>query len=247
MVFVVGTGRSGTHFLTGCLISHPQITDLTGGKENPFVFENAVRLAAGTSKRGDGLSLVWKYRLLRLRAHDRVLVDQSHPNLWNYQLLSESFPAAVWLALVRDPRAVVASMLRHSGVRNRTEEWRSYPFPNPFIGLTWASRTEFERASLTGRCAYRWLSHAERTLELVRTGAVIPVSYERLVRDPESVVAELAREIGVDTPGRIDFAADTSSISKWERELTASQVDEILEIANKRMVLSDLRQILGEP
>ncbi len=212
MVFVVGTGRSGTHFLTRCLIRHPRVTDLTGGAENPLVFQNSVRLAAGTAKRGDGWLLVWKYRMMRLRAGKKVLVDQSHPNLWNFELLSASFPSAAWLALVRDPRSVVASMLEHSGVRARTEEWRSYPFPNPFLGLTKTSKAGFERASLAGKCAYRWLSHAERTLELVRAGAVTPVSYERLVLDSEAVMVELAREIGLDAPSPTDYEAETSSI-----------------------------------
>jgi hypothetical protein len=38
ILFVVGTGRSGTHFLTRCLLGNPDVVDRMGGHEDPTVF-----------------------------------------------------------------------------------------------------------------------------------------------------------------------------------------------------------------
>lgn len=246
MILVVGTGRSGTHFLTSCLLAHPEVTDLTGGNENPIVFATAVRLATGRQQPGDAANLVSKYGGLLRDSGERVLLDQTHPNLWNFEILSSAFPQASWVGLVRDPRAVVASMLQHPGVRARAEEWRTYPLPNRFLGVTTRNRERYEDASLAGRCAFRWLSHVERTLELASSGSLRPLSFERLIQDTSASVASIWADAGLVPVPNAVFAADVSTLDRWVEVLEPAQIDEVVEIATQSSAYAELRSILGD-
>lgn len=64
--FVVGTGRSGTHFLTSVLLENPALTDLRSGKENTKVLYRVAKAAQLNSKTLPSLNIAY-YRLSRLR------------------------------------------------------------------------------------------------------------------------------------------------------------------------------------
>lgn len=245
-IFIVGTGRSGTHFLTSCLLQHPEITDLAGGEEHPLVFDTATRLATGRGRPFDSMSLVFRYRYLLMRSRGLVFLDQSHPNLWNFDLLSKSFPGALWVGLVRDPRAVVASMLSHKGVRRRSEQWKSYSLPNPFLGISEENLDEYRAASLAQRCAWRWSSHIERTLELARAGLLVPVGYERLVESTEMTCGAVWRQAGLQAVEGIEYGANRESIDKWKTSLNSTEIHEVEAIAEGCTAYSAIREMLGE-
>lgn len=176
-----------------------------------------------------------------------MVVDQSHPNLWNYDLLRSAFPDATFLALVRDPRAVVASMLQHEGVRTRTENWAEYPFPSRFLGVTEDNVERFSAATLAGRCAFRWLSHTERILELAKHGGVAPIRYEYLVERPREAMGSLFQGLGLPTqhPDQ-GYRADPASTRKWARDLSEEQVAEVLAIADEGGARAELGALLDE-
>lgn len=246
IVFVVGTGRSGTHFLTQCLTQHPQVSDLTDGRENAWVFAASVRLATSQAQFGDRASLVAKYRWLRRRCPTAIFVDQSHSNLWNHEFLAPAFKDALWLATVRDPRSVVASMLQHPGVRSRTKNWRSYPFPSPFLGVTEHNLEQYEASSLAGRCAYRWLSHIDRTRELAEQGKVRPLSFEQLVQSSDRTIGAVWEGLGLDVPADVEYHARPETIDGWRDVLDDDQAQEIQRVADETTSYRELRQLLGE-
>lgn len=123
-VFIVGTGRSGTHFMAEILASHEEMTDLTGGRENQFVFGNVTSAALSGKKLG--MVPILKYRMLAGKAYPKIFVDQSHPNLWHIEELLKAFPTAKFICMVRDPYSVAYSTLQHDGVKARLLAWEKY-------------------------------------------------------------------------------------------------------------------------
>ena len=117
-IFIVGTGRSGTHFLDRCLISHPHLTDLTGGKENQYIFRDVVSAATDMQIREKySQRIIKKYRVLQKAAAPSLLVDQCHPSLWLSDSLMLAFPGAFFLGLIRNPMSVAYSTMHHGGVK----------------------------------------------------------------------------------------------------------------------------------
>lgn len=194
-VFVLGTGRSGTHFLTRCLISHPGLTDLMQGRENPFVFKDVVNIALNNCLDGEKIDrLAEKYRYLMQVAAPQGLVDQSHPNIWLADALARKLPQARFIGIIRDPFSVTYSTLQHSGVRNRFGKWRNYPVPNPFLGIDTDNAGRYDGMSIPEQSALRWISHARRLGELkqILKDRLLVVQYEDLCLHGDEVMKRIA-------------------------------------------------------
>lgn len=200
IVFVIGTGRSGTHFLTRCLIGSDQLSDLTGGKENPLVFRTITAAALDRTHREillgkarhiyDGLASV---------ARPAWLVDQSHPNIWFAEHWSAVYPLAHFVGIVRNPYSVVASMMKHRDVSAWALQWKQFPIPNPFLGITAGNAVLYGEMSLAQRSALRWISHYRRLCELKKIlgDKLSIVVYEDLCRDPRATLAAVAQRLEI--------------------------------------------------
>lgn len=198
-IFIIGTGRSGTHFLAKSLIQHSRITDLTGGSENPLVFPLVTSAAIDHEKQGGLLPEIHKrYELLKKAAAPQDFLDQSHPSLWFVEHLVDWFPRAIFIGIVRNPYSVVYSMLRHRGVRRWSEIWESFPTPNPFLGIRRGHEQSFREMIPVERCALRWASHFVRLDEVKMQfpSKVEVVSYEALCEAPQEVLATIQRGLG---------------------------------------------------
>ena len=183
-IFIVGTGRSGTHFLTSILIACSELTDLTGGRENHTIF-NEVANSVIYQKENPHLTL--EYKKLLIKALPLRLVDQCHPNLWRAEEILAQFPEAQFLCLVRDPFSVVFSTLAHPGVRERIagEKWKRYPLPSPFFGIERPFMESYDDYTLVERAALRWCAHMReinRCCEIYKDH-FLTVRYESLLTD----------------------------------------------------------------
>jgi hypothetical protein len=194
-VFVLGTGRSGTHFLTKCLISHPELTDLMDGHENPFVFKDVVDIALNNCWDTEKIDrLIEKYKYLMQVAAPKGLVDQSHPNLWFADAIARNIEQARFIWIVRDPFSVTYSTLQHSGVRDRFGKWQAYPVPNPFLGIDRENEGQYATMSIPEQSALRWISHARRLGELkpILKDRLLVVRYEDLCLHGNEVMKRIA-------------------------------------------------------
>ena len=79
-IFVLGTGRSGTHWLGNIMAAHPSIAATV---EKPPAFTWVVELAMQPGKM-DRLfpKLVRRYRYEHVDIEPRHFLDKSHPSLW---------------------------------------------------------------------------------------------------------------------------------------------------------------------
>lgn len=222
-IFVLGTGRSGTHWLGYILGAHP---DIHATIEKPPIFPWVTRMALDPSTRAALMP-----KLLRRYDQEHVLVaprhyaDKSHPTIWIAEDLAAAFPTARFIGIVRDPYGTVASMLRHEGVMRWIHRWREFPVPNRFLGITEAVAPTYESMHIAGRCALRWRAHHERMTELrPRLGdRMLVLSYEALQTETASELDRIARFLDLGTPIPTP-EIKRQSLDQWRDQLDAESL-----------------------
>lgn len=228
-IFVVGTGRSGTHWLGHTLEAHPEIRATI---ETRPVFGWVTRMALEPREVERLLPrLLLVYRVQLALSAPRHYLDKSHPAMWIAEELLRGLPQARFIGIQRNPYATVASMLRHAGVRAWHERWREFSVPNRFLGITSDIAPRYEGMSLAAKCALRWRAHAEE-LERLRSAlgeSLFVLHYESLMDDTEPTLAMLREFLGLreaiphPTVGR-------ESAWKWRAQLDSAQQRAIEEI-----------------
>jgi hypothetical protein len=222
-VFIVGTGRSGTHLIAGVLASSPTLRVLI---EKQPLFRWSAEMAADERRRPE-LFPRWtrRFRLEQFAAAPRVIVDKSHPNIWMVESLAAAFPASVFLGTRRGVHATVASMIKHGGFGWPETRWRALPLPNHFLGIEPEFVDEYASMSLPAQLAMRWISNERRLQDVRRVlgPRLFEVNYEEFVREPEVVSGKISRFLGLSGPLQLP-AMKTDSIDRWCYELTPEDV-----------------------
>lgn len=137
-IFIVGTGRSGTHFLTRVLLGFQNLRDPLGGRENSVLLRSVATAAICHRTLPD--AVLAKYQA-EAAAASGVFLDQHHPNLLFVKQIAAAIPGAVFLFPDRPTHQVVASMMRHHGVMawyDYARNWRRWfrdPVPSPTVSL----------------------------------------------------------------------------------------------------------------
>lgn len=228
-LFVIGTGRAGTHLIGYILNSHPLIYTTL----EPKLLFQAVTAAAIDPRRRPFLVplIVWTYRLLHVRAAPLSYADKSHPNIWLAESLSQFFPGARFIGTQRNPYGTIASMLSHEGVLNWFRQWKRYPLPNEFLGIDRATAETYDSLPLVAKCALRWNSHRRRldNLQRILGSKLYTVQYERLVGSPIEEVERLQRFLELRQP----FPSPDvrrAPLSKWKSQLSQTQIEIIEEV-----------------
>jgi hypothetical protein len=227
LIFVAGTGRSGTHLLGRSVGSH---RDIELRSEQPLTFRLVTYLATHQDWAGRGRMAIAERLLMaalgriKRRSRKGFVLEKSHPSLWLAERILARFPDTLFLAVWRDAEPTVASMLRHGGVLSW---YRKLPANavNRFLGITRDNRETFAELPLEQKCALRWLSHKR---EIERLAAAFPknvlsVRYDDFVIHREATLAKIADFLGVDNafdPERIEL----KSLDKWKHELSDAQV-----------------------
>ena len=225
-VFVIGTGRSGTHWLANTLRTHHEIRATIEVKP---MFRWATQMALDATTEKQLLpKLIFAYRWQLFLSSPRLYLDKTHPNIWLAEHLHAAFPEALFLGIERDPFATVASMLRHRGVAGWHQRWRDFPVPNRFLGITSELAEYYDELSLAQQCAHRWLAHHRRLRELrgVLGACVQVIQYEDLANTKTATTERLRVFLGLQSPiSQPEVASE--SLHKWRKQLTAKQIEEI--------------------
>ena len=224
-IFILGSGRSGTHWLGHILRSHPAVT-VTIEERPMFGWSTAMALDSRT-REVLFPKLAREYRI-RIDSSAGHYADKSHPNIWIAEMLAGEFPDALFVGIERGPFATVASMLRHGGVLSWHRRWREFPVPNTFLGITEADASGYDDLGKATQCAMRWVTHRDRMRTLrERLGSRLMVlSYEAIHSDPKREATRLQRFLGLAEPFPVPEVR-TGSLDKWREELSGEEIEQI--------------------
>lgn len=226
LIFIAGTGRSGTHLMGQVISTHPKIT---GRIEEPDTFKLITEIA--TTQDFEKFWSIAKLKMLlwcRIRRikwkSSNIVLEKSHPSLWIAESLLSWFKNDVlFICMVRGLEATVSSMLHHKGVLswyNRLPQNK----PNRFLGIDKTNMETFHKLSLEEKCTLRWLSHKREIYRLKEKypDRVEIVSYEELIKNPKIQMNVIAKFIGIANEFNIE-QIEFSSLYKWKSKLSYSQ------------------------
>ncbi|NER80821.1 MAG: sulfotransferase [Leptolyngbya sp. SIO1D8] len=225
-IFVIGTGRSGTHWLGYSLGDHPEVRATI---EAQPMFHLSRRMALNPDLESIFLGgLIAAYRWQLLKSSSRLYLDKSHPNIWIAEKLKKFFPKALFVGIERNPYATVASMMKHDGVAAWHRRWREFPIPNRFLGITPELINFYDKIPFAAQCSMRWVAHHKRIQELLNVlgDDLLVISYESFAHNTEQTIHELQQFLGLQQPIPIPDVK-TESLDKWKTQLSDKEVRQI--------------------
>jgi hypothetical protein len=236
-IFVVGTGRSGTHFTCRALAGFANVTDPLGGNENHDVLKEIATAALYHRSLPTSVLAYYSERRAEL-APGQVLLDQHHPNIFFFQQISKVFDDLIYLFPARPVVQVIASMMRHRGVMSWYQVARDgysplsftkrVPVPNRFLGIR--DRADLDTLPTHLLCALRVLAHNRQMAELAAADPRCRVvSYQALVHDQEAAFARVFDDAERESLGAFSVVepGNPASLEKYTDVLTATQIREI--------------------
>jgi Sulfotransferase family len=214
-IFIVGCSRSGTTALVDLFANHPDIANYS---EAAQLFELAYcdpeidheKTEADATRFEQARLRVLIGLLLRIRRKRRFL--NKHPeNSLRLRLLKRIFPDALFIHLIRDGRAVVASACAQT-LRDPLRQ--AFPmgwFPKPprwrqYRDLPWAEQFAHQWVDIVGYvrdCAG----------DVIPEGDYIEIRYEDFCADPAATLRRLDRFCRLDDARRP--GAPAASITAW--------------------------------
>lgn len=231
-IFIVGTGRSGTHFTCRALHGFQNIYDPLGGNENSDILKDiAIASIHHHEYPISAINYYKKYKKSTLP--NKVFLDQHHPNLFFISKLHKLFDAPIFLYPDRPIEQIVASMLKHKGVLR----WFDYakknrknfiPIENQYLGIQ--DLCQLHEMKLHELCALRAIAHRNRAYVMKNRGMSIRfINYESLVKDQIKEFKSIFSEKEIDKLGNFNVAelGKTSSLQKFRDVLNEEEIAEI--------------------
>jgi len=225
-VFVIGTGRSGTHWLGFALGDHPEVRATIEPKP---LFLYSTHMALNPELEPKLMDKLLKgYRWELYKSAPRIYIEKTHPNIWHVEKLKKQFPAALFVGIERNPYATVASMMVHHGVSKWHKTWREFPVPNRFLGISEEQAAVYDDIPFAAQCAMRWLAHHNRMEELQRMlgDDLLLITYEEFADHTEEILKKLQNFLGLKQALPVPDVR-RESLHKWKSQLSAEQIEQI--------------------
>ncbi len=223
-IFVIGTGRSGTHLLGRTFLSNKDCKVLI---EDPMFFKDVTKIATGQRKRRHFKKVLKNYRNLFVSTKEKYVLEKTHPNIWFVEDLLEAFPNAKFIGIKRDPYATISSMLNHGNVM----KWYNVlPLnkENDFLGIDSENINYFTNLSIEAKAAFRWKSHIRRLnyLEEIFPNNVMVFDYEDYFNNNEELMNKISSFIGISGELHAEKIKN-ESLDKWKTHLTSENIENI--------------------
>ena len=241
-VFVVGAPRSGTTFLGECLSALPELSyhfePVATKAAACYVYEGRWRMAKA---RGVYRS-VYSWLLRQHLDADLRFAEKTPRNCFLIQFLSDAFPDAQFIHIIRDGRDAALSYSKKPWLQAATSgSGRTEPGGHKVGAFArfWVEPErvhEFETTSDIHRCIWAWRRFTASALE---AAAQLPADryhelrYESLARNPEDESNQLLNFLGITEPKSCDLfhqavaKVNSNSIGQWREALSDEQLQEI--------------------
>lgn len=156
IVFIFGTGRSGSKAIISTLNNHSQILGFHEQLSPLIRLTTELAGSPGNKEILQEVKAVWDYQIYP--AHSGELVVHSDQRFWNLiPFLKDYFPQAKYLLLVREPVGCIKSFVSRNIFQDNeypnynTHAWAKYRLSGPISGEIkeeeWANMTAIERAA----------------------------------------------------------------------------------------------------
>jgi len=241
IIFIGGSGRSGTHLIGRTVGSHKMI-------DPRIEVKSTFNLITKIATHQDYWNSVYLYlhkKLLRVKL-ERVLnnsnthvLEKSHPSLWLAEFLLNSFQNSYFIFVYRDLEPTVSSMLDHKGIMRW---YLKLPLnkENRFLGITTSNCEKFAQFTAEEKCACRWLTHRN---EIFRLNKMFPektiiIKYDDFMISPHSKLEEISKFLRL-TNSFITEPINIASLNKWKGKLTQDQIDRMNKIIEEDVHLAE--------
>jgi hypothetical protein len=230
-IFVIGSGRSGTHLLGRVFLSSPEVRVFI---EDPKFFKKVTEFATGQVTGQKALKRIMdNYKKEFSKVKEKFILEKTHPNIWLFEYLVENFPNAKFIGIYRDVYPTVASMLQHKGVM----KWYDVlPLNkvNNFLGINENNINVFQSLSIEAKCALRWKAHKERLLFLSKkyNEKILVINYESFYSNSALLLKKIVDFVQLDTMLQVEELKD-GGMDKWKDFLNEKQIANINEAINK--------------
>lgn len=222
-IFVLGTGRSGTHWLGYILEKSPEIkVDI----EKWPIFSLVTQAAVNSNKRRMFIPPIIFYYKIKPVFTNKHFADKSHPNIWLAEYLYKYITNSYFIGILRNPYATVSSMLLHKGVMKWIENWEDFPIPNEFLGITVDNLEEYKNMPIEAKCTIRWIAHKYRLVELKQklNDKLLVLDYDDLFHDTRKQLESIESFLGLKNKlPNPDIKKE--SLNKWEKNLSPEQIE----------------------
>lgn len=159
-LFIVGSGRTGTHLLSEIISSNPENNIEVVGESSPLFYPSVLYCM----KHSDYYNFLPK--LITFFENKNQFVCKFHPLLWIVEKLNDQLEDAYFIGTTRNKPDTIKSMLRHEGIKQwyKTEYTEKLEFPNQFLGLQ--SREEIINQPMEKLLEKRYISHVNEVKRL---------------------------------------------------------------------------------
>lgn len=237
IVFIIGSGRSGTHLLARSIESSSQIRAFI---EDEQFFSNVSEVATQSKIRKKRFKpILQKYRKAFEKIDADFILEKSHPNIWMVEYIRNYFERSKFIGIRRDPYGTIASMLNHGGIL-RWYDRLPLDEVNPFLGITKENKKYFKSLPLESKCALRWKAHRDRLeyLEKKYPKEVLLIRYEDFYHNKETINNQLMSFIGLSSDFQIEDLNE-DGLHKWKKTLTPGHISNINEILGVEYITHD--------
>ncbi|NVK53869.1 MAG: sulfotransferase [Flavobacteriaceae bacterium] len=237
--YIVGSGRSGTHWLLSAFESNPNIKIVP---ETYPLFQIITKSAQNQIFKKSFYWIVLSYYRIKMSFTSSDIVDKSHPNLWNAESINRCIKNSYFIGIYRDPHATISSMLLHSGVLRWVKNWKFSDGLNRFLGITENNIEEYESYSIERKCFTRWLATYLELYNLKNQmhEKVYLISYEDLFENSDDEIEKLKIFTGLKLEKPI---IDLNVKDKWRNNLNETQITEINMLLKENNLHSFVKEI----
>ena len=230
-IFLIGCPRSGTTIAVDLFALHPEAANLSEAPEiwDPRGYEDFEadhHWAAADVRPEDAARLHARFEYHR-RWHRRPRFVNKYPrSSVRIDYIRAVFPDAVFIHVIRDGRAVAASMLQALGRRRRGQVKPDMPFTHP---LGWRELIRQDKAE---QVALQWRAVVSYVLgKRAELGpAYHEIRYEELCGNPRAALGAAFRFAGLgadeEVLARLPERLDSQNY-KWKQQLSLQQVETI--------------------